>query len=415
MSDKYKNPHQNFPYLSGYGYLNGGEDDHGSIYCVTSPTGADIYLDGVLQSQHTNSTLTNVSQGNHTITFVLDGYISYTQTVSISKNRTITVFATLVPNFGSIYCATNPTGADIYLDGVLQSQHTNSTITNISPGSHTITLAKTGYISYAQTVNVIGGQTVTISAMLQTPPSGSLSIVADPSNANVYIDGVPQTQQTSSTITNILAGQHTITITKDGYLPYTQIVNIIANQTVNVCAILQQQLQGIGNLSIITDPTNANVYIDGVLNTQKTSLTITNISVGQHTVILTKAGYLSYTQNVNIIANQTITISAILQQLSTITDTEIVNCPTSAVSSCPTTPIPYTIISPLDYVNLMATINSTQAVSTTVRFTYIINDIVDYTDVTTNLTIGTNIVYAFPTNRTYPGGTILSIGDVILI
>ena len=416
MTDEYT-PY-NFPYSSEYEYLNG---DHSYINCITSPTGADIYIDDILQTQKTNTILTNINYGQHTITFVKSGYISYTQTIYVESEHAhehehdITVSVTLVPNVGNIYCTTNPTGADIYLDNILQIQKTNGTLTNISPGNHTITFAKSGYISYTQIVSVIGGQTVTISITLQLSPPGNLSIVADPSSANIYIDGILQTQKTSVTITNLQVGQHTITITKDGYLPYTQMVNIISNQTISICALLQQQQQGIGNLSIITDPSDANVYIDGVLQTQKTSSIITNIQVGQHTITITKAGYSSYTQIINTIANQTTNLSAILQQLSTVTDVEIVGCLTSAVSSCPITPIQYTIISPLNYVNLIAIVNSVYATPITVRFIYLINDIINYTDVATNLIVGTNIVYAFPTNRTYPGGTILSVSNAILI
>lgn len=166
---------------------------------------------------------------------------------------------------------------------------------------------------------------------------------------------------------------------------------------------------------LITDPSDANIYIDGILQVTNTSSSFL-IQAGNHTVTFTKAGYMSYTQTFTVIANQTITIAAILQPISNIIDYGIVICTTSVISSCPISPILCPIqITPLNYVNFITTISSTQIMTITIRFLYSINDIPNYTDVTRTLAIGTNIIYAFPTNVRYSPNDIVSLDSIVLI
>lgn len=165
----------------------------------------------------------------------------------------------------------------------------------------------------------------------------------------------------------------------------------------------------------ITDPSDANIYVDGILQITNTSSSFT-IQAGDHTVTFTKAGYMSNTQMFTAIASQTITIGAILQPISNIVDSGIVICTSSSTSSCPTTPISCPVqITPLDYVNFLVIINSTQEMTVTIRFLYYINDVENYTDTTTSLIVGTNVIYAFPVNVTYSPNAVISLYSVTLI
>jgi len=193
------------------------------------------------------------------------------------------------------------------------------------------------------------------------------------------------------------------------YLSRYELQNIETLQNIDV-------LQNTGNILAITDPSKANIYIDGIIQPQLTSILITNIPVGNHTVQFTKAGYAPYTDTVNIKKNVTTTVAAILTQMANIDDKGIVICTGLNISTCPISPLSCPIlITPLDYVNMIAIITSTSPLSLTVRFIHTLDGIQNYTDVPVNLAIGNNIVYAFPTNIQYPPNSILSLDDVILI
>ncbi|MFX1263654.1 MAG: PEGA domain-containing protein, partial [Promethearchaeota archaeon] len=80
---------------------------------------------------------------------------------------------------GSIQVNSSPTGANVYLDGQNTGRTTNTTLTGVSPGSHTVEVLKDGYGDYETSVSVTTGQTATVNATLSahtidvTQPKGS--------------------------------------------------------------------------------------------------------------------------------------------------------------------------------------------------------------------------------------------------
>ena len=72
----------------------------------------------------------------------------------------------VTPSTGSIQVNSIPTGAAVWLDGNNLGQETDCTLTDISPGSHTVQLIRDDYEDYVETVTVTAGQTTTINANL---------------------------------------------------------------------------------------------------------------------------------------------------------------------------------------------------------------------------------------------------------
>jgi hypothetical protein len=79
----------------GGGGNGGGGATTGSIQVNSSPTGAKVYLDGADTGEVTNTTLTNVAAGSHTVKLTKDGYSDKEQSVSVSAGQTATVDLTL--------------------------------------------------------------------------------------------------------------------------------------------------------------------------------------------------------------------------------------------------------------------------------------------------------------------------------
>ena len=175
-------------------------------------------------------------------------------------------------------------------------------------------------------------------------------------------------------------------------------------------------LQQTGTLTFITDPSGADIYIDNILQPVKTSTSL-SVPTGNRTITFAKGGYTSYTETISgLKKNQTMKVCAILEQISFIIDSGIVICTTTAMTSCPITPIscPATI-NPLDYINFVATITSTIQNTVTAKFTYTSDNTTYYNNVTATLSIGTNVVYAWSTNRRYDVNTIVTLIDVSII
>lgn len=191
-----------------------------------------------------------------------------------------------------------------------------------------------------------------------------------------------------------------VNLTYSSYYPGYEISNLVST----------------GTIIFITDPSGADIYVDGVLQSIKTSGSLT-VPTGNRTITFSKAGYASYVETVSgLKQNQIIKVAAILGQVANIIDSGIVICTTTSVASCPTTPITCpTTINPLDYINLVVTINSTTQKTVTVKFTYTLDSTTYYDNVTANLSIGINTVYAWSTNRRYDVNNTITLIDVSLI
>lgn len=70
----------------------------GSISFISTPPGAEIFIDGADQGEVTPYTISDIPAGVHTYTLKRPGYNDITGTVSVTSNRTESVPATLIPS-----------------------------------------------------------------------------------------------------------------------------------------------------------------------------------------------------------------------------------------------------------------------------------------------------------------------------
>ncbi len=128
--------------------------------------------------------LTGVSDGNQTVTVSKTGYQAFTISVSITANtsvdlnETVTVVVSLTPqSAGSIHVTSTPSGAEIYVDGTDTSLTTPATVPNVTTGSHSVYVTKTGYDAPTpETTTVTDGETSNVAFTLS--PAASAATVA---------------------------------------------------------------------------------------------------------------------------------------------------------------------------------------------------------------------------------------------
>lgn len=115
---------------------------------------------------------------------------------------------------GNISVSSVPTGATILLNGANTGLTTNTIFENVSSGTNTILLQKSGYVDYTQTVSVTDNQTYTVSySLVTTTTSPTITSITPTSAANsgsqtIDIVGIGFS---SATVTLTLTGQSTIT------------------------------------------------------------------------------------------------------------------------------------------------------------------------------------------------------------
>jgi hypothetical protein len=125
----------------------------------------------------------------------------------------------------------------------------------------------------------------------------------------VYVDGTAFGPSPLSNV-QLTAGPHTLKIVMTGYVDYTPTFTIIAGQptSLTITLVPQTNPSGKGSLQISSTPSDAAIYVDGVLQ-GPTPKTVSGLSPGSHAVRLTKSGYNDYSASITVVAGQTMPLN----------------------------------------------------------------------------------------------------------
>jgi len=208
------------------------------------------------------------------------------------------------PATGTLQVSSTPSGAKVYVDGSLRGQ-TPLTL-SLAPGFHDVELRMAGYEPYRARVQVKSGQTTRVSARLvPVPRTGVLKLDSNPPGAEVYLNGalIGRTPMQIS----LDEGTYDIELRLDGYMPYETRVRINAGQTTRLNPRLQP-VPRTGTLEVTSDPSGAEVYVDGVYR-GRTRLVL-ELDAGPHEVEVRMSGYESYRARVNVQPNRTTRLDA---------------------------------------------------------------------------------------------------------
>jgi hypothetical protein len=299
----------------------------GSIYVTSQPSGATATLDG-RDSYSTPCSFPVVSVGTHSLTVYLSGYQPYYASPQVTANHETTINAVLTPviSTGNLQVSSSPSGAAVYVDGNYFG-HTPTTVGNLAPGSHSVSLRLSGYQEWTGTVTISAGQTTSISPVLTPAPStGSISVTSNPSGAAIYLDGVYQGKTLAGNpfyIISVQPGSHTIELSMQGYQDFQTTVSVTAGQTTSVSATLNRNPQppSTGTITVSSSPSGAEVYLDNVFQGY-TPQTIQNVAAGSHVLLMKLGGYEDWQSTVQVSAGQDTPVNAVFTPVPTGTPTK---------------------------------------------------------------------------------------------
>jgi len=229
-------------------------------------------------------------------------------TSTTARTPTHTPTPTQTPTTGSISVSSAPSGADIYLDGAYKGT-TPTTISDASPGSHTLKLEKYGYAEWLTSVHVTSGVTESITAHLTTadvsPPAIRIDkpAIIDQNNNELLEEGEKVTIIYGA---NDPSGVASIKILLDGAMlesqnqagTYTVTTNSLTTgkHMIRVEAIDSKSNRGFEELPLTVERTGPSVYF---------GTTRTTIEKGEDAIFTLSA--------VNPIGNPPMTIQLILK------------------------------------------------------------------------------------------------------
>jgi serine/threonine-protein kinase len=147
------------------------------------------------------------------------------------------------------------------------------------------------------------------------PPAiipGQLAVDSTPQGAQVQVDGMTDPSYvTPFALTNLQPGQHSIIVSKSGYSTDTRTVNVVSGNRATTLVHLAQLM---ATLVVKSDPSGANIYVDGRDVGTKTPAQV-SLDKGQHVVLVRMSGYIDETMNGQFTLGQTFNFSPTLRSL----------------------------------------------------------------------------------------------------
>lgn len=211
------------------------------------------------------------------------------------------VFCALFANSqnGFLSITSDPTNAEVILDDS-NIGHTPISTYKLAPGYHKLMIQYKNYEAQSITViikeNVVEKLNITLkksNGFIVKPEEtstinqakGALTIITDPDNSDITIDGTTAEQKTPLTISEIGAGNHTIRVTNYIYIngEYKQYsiekeIHIRPNKTELLEITFSDYF---GSVNIKSIPSYAEIEIDNIM-LGSTPTTINNLSIGTH-------------------------------------------------------------------------------------------------------------------------------------
>ncbi len=141
-----------------------------TIDIITNPDGATVYLNNEKKGI-TPLKIEDLDSGKYKLSIQKDGYAPYEKTVELVKGNTIEIKKTLEKASTVLMIDSEPTGADLYINGVSRGK-TPYTKINVAPGKYKIDIKKEGYLPFSTTVEVKSGkETNLMFPLLKLPES----------------------------------------------------------------------------------------------------------------------------------------------------------------------------------------------------------------------------------------------------
>ena len=246
----------------------------GYINVTTSPEqGAKVYVDGKYIGESPIKT-DKLASGTHTVRVMKEMFKMKEQTFTVTDGQTTNAALNMAGNFVSVTINTD-SDADIYVDGDYKGK--DRWTGKLSEGLHNVEARKQNHKPTAKTLDLVLGETQTITLDAPKPINGSIDVNSSPMGATIYIDGKSY-GETPNYINNVLIGTHELKLEKQGCTTITKSITIKEGETLSV----NEKLQTGKEIVIKTDKSGDKIYVDN--NYVGLSPVTTSLAFGSHTI-----------------------------------------------------------------------------------------------------------------------------------
>lgn len=220
-------------------FLNGREPivineklilDSGAIEIKSEPVGASVIVNGIDRGK-TPLALTGIAKGLVSITLKHEGFKETTRELSMHAGDVQDLYLKLEPLAGTLQLTSVPDGGRIYLNDLFRGK-SPLVLTGVEPGTYKVKVELDGYAAVSREISVANGSSVSEEFRLDNV-MGRLEVRTTPPGAQIFIDGrlVGMTKQIGEEtegfsevlpIENLIQGEHTLMVKKEGYAVSTR-------------------------------------------------------------------------------------------------------------------------------------------------------------------------------------------------
>ncbi len=251
--------------------------------------GATVVIDGKPSGKQTPCRMEQIASGKHHIRLMKKMYAVAEQEFIVNDGQLTTLNIQLKPDFAEISIGSME-GAGIYIDGEFKANTNWSG--RLSPGIYQAEARLENHTNDQQSFEVAAGTAVEID-LKPIARTGNADIMSTPIEAAIKIDGKDY-GLTPNTARNLIIGEHSLQLSKEGYGTINKSISIIENQTIEI----NEELPSGKEVTINSDPAGATLSIDG--QSYGTTPWTGTLAFGSHSIKLV---------NGNKTVNEQITIS----------------------------------------------------------------------------------------------------------
>ena len=286
------------------------QESAGGQYLVmkVSPSNAEVSIDEVPYEVENDEVTVFLKYGKHT--YRVSAALHEPEAGQIDMGNTKKEMAvTLRPVYGLLQIESDPTGAEVYIDGDYESAGTTPfTTKRLSKGQHRLLFKRAEYKNHALDITVPGdGSTQPVRATL--PPNFALTTITAAGDADIYVND--ERKGNGRWSGRLTTGLYTIEARKASHYPTRQTVEITAGEPQHID--LPAPVPRYGSLNVSTRPSGATVAIDGVTLPGTTPNIYTDILIGDHIFTLTKPGCAPVEQRITVEEGQVLPLDFTLQ------------------------------------------------------------------------------------------------------
>jgi len=210
----------------------------GTIDVLSEPSGAEVTVNGIVRGV-TPMKVTGVPKGRATVKFHFDGFGDEVRDLAVNSGDQQTLSVVLKGLPGTLHLVSVPDGARFYVNDEARGKGPLA-IAGLKPGDYTVRAELEGYGTLSKKVTLENGMAAREEFRLSNV-MGRLEVRTCPPDVQVVLDGRPigitRSKDPAAEFSDILAienlmeGEHTLVLKKEGYSDLTRHPKIQSEKT----------------------------------------------------------------------------------------------------------------------------------------------------------------------------------------